>query len=151
MRHLHTSSAALLLAITATAWAGDIEPYPGAVQVNDASTTTRSQVIAELHEAQRLGLMMGSDGSYPPVAADHAVIAAGEGRVLRARVRAEALEASRLGLLGIGEADAPRSTTEQEALISAAGERAAGQERLTSQVAAALPVDGTNPRTETVR
>jgi hypothetical protein len=151
MRHVHSSSAALLLAVTASAWAGGIEPYPSAVQVKDVSNTTRSQVAAELHEAQRLGLMMGGDGSYPAVMASNTVIDAGEGRVLRARIHAEAAEANRLGLLSVGAADAPRATAEQEALISAAGEQAAGQVRLTSKVAAAPPVGETDVRIQPVR
>jgi hypothetical protein len=143
MKQVHLSSVALLLAVTTSAWAG-VEPYPEAVQGQDLSTRTRAQVIAELHEAIRLGQMY----DFPMMYAQTQLLASageragdvaasrGDQRQLRAKVSAEATEANRLGLLTSGEGDTPVATAEQEALIAAAGERATSHVKVARQVPA---------------
>jgi hypothetical protein len=133
MKLVLTTSAALLLSVTASAWAGvepypSIEPFPAAFVVEQASARTRPEVIAELHEAQRLGLMSGVDGDFVNVkasqeAGDAAMLGRDAG-AMRVKVRAETLEAARLGLLSVGEGNPPIATAEQEQLITAAGRRA---------------------------
>lgn len=127
MRKVHISAAALVLAVTTSAWAG-IEPYPEAVQGESVSTATRAQVVGELREAQRLGLMTSGDGSFPNVASGEGTgnssTVLGNGRELSVRIHAETIEAARLGLLGSGEGNPPIATAEQEKLIAAAGDHA---------------------------
>lgn len=166
MPRLHLCSSALLLAVSAGAYAGaydSIEPYPAALESPSASTVTRAQVIAELQEALRLGLIVHGEGALPvatpvqmtmivnagrraagyalvaeqaaEVQADDTVIVWGDARLLRAKVRAETIEAARLGLLSFGEGDPPVATAEQERQIAAAGRRAVEEARFGSSVA----------------
>lgn len=127
MRRVHCSAVALLLAVTTSAWAA-VEPYPTAVQGEDVSTKTRAEVIAELREAHRLGLMANVESDFPNVsvgAGSAQTFDGGGPRLSRARVHAETVEAGRLGLLNVGEGVPPVATAEQEELIAAAGRRAA--------------------------
>ena len=144
MGRVQICSAALLLGVSAGAWAG-VEPYPEAVIGPDASTKTRAQVVTELHEAIRLGKMYDFPSMYtdkvalgqarqeitsiaqPAARSDDTVVVWGDARVVRARVQAEAAEANRLGLLSFAEGDPPVATAAQEQLIAAAGQRAAEQ------------------------
>lgn len=126
MSQVHLSGFAVVLAVTTSAWAG-IEPYPAAVQVEAVSTATRSEVVAELHEAQQAGLMTSVDFEYPSY--QIGVESGDAGRASRARVHAETVEASRLGLLSVGESNAPAATAEQERLVVAAGQQAFDQAR----------------------
>lgn len=127
MKRVHLSGVALVLAVTTSAWAG-VEPYPAAVQVEEVSTKTRAEVIAELHEAQRLGLMTSVDGDFPSARfsqeSGDTVIVWGDARALRVKIHAETIEANRLGLISVGEGNPPVATAEQEELIAAAGRRA---------------------------
>lgn len=84
------------------------------------------------------GSAIAGGGPYP---VDEAPIA-GSGKT-RAEVIAEYKEAQRLGLTTVGEGDVPQGTPQQEALIAAAGQRAAEQERLaaTAKPRAAVPFD----------
>jgi hypothetical protein len=127
MKRVHLSGVALVLAVTTSAWAG-VEPYPAAVQVEEASTKTRSEVIAELHEAQRLGLMTSVERDFASARISQesgdTVIVWGDARAMRAKIHAETIEANRLGLLSVGEGNPPVATAEQEELIAAAGRRA---------------------------
>jgi hypothetical protein len=121
MSQVHLSSFAVVLAVTTSAWAG-IEPYPAAVQVEAASSRARSEVVAELQDAQRLGLMASVEFDFPSYKAS---LDSGEaGSASRARVHAETLEASRLGLLSVGESDAPVATAEQDRIVQTAGQLA---------------------------
>jgi len=125
MKRTHLPAAALLLAVTASAWA-DGGPYSPDIGYDPASSKTRAQVIAELHEAQRLGLMTSVDGDFPNVgvaAPSSATIV--EQRAVRAKVRAETREAARLGVLSIGEGGSTSATPQQQDAIAAAGRRAA--------------------------
>jgi hypothetical protein len=144
MGRVQICSAALLLGVSAGAWAG-VEPYPEAVIGPDVSTKTRAQVVTELHEAIRAGKMYDFPNMYadkvalaqarqeiartaqPAARSDDTVVVWGNARVVRARVQAEAAEANRLGLLSFAEGDPPVATAAQEQLISAAGQRAAEQ------------------------
>jgi len=158
MGRVQICSAALLLGVSAGAWAG-VEPYPEALIGPDASTKTRAQVVTELHEAIRLGNMYDLPNMYadkvalaqarqevtgtaqPAAHSDHAVVVWGDARVVRARVQAEAAEANRLGLLSFAEGDLPVATAAQEQLIAAAGQRAAEQVvRQISSPESAVPV-----------
>ena len=166
MTTVQICSTAVLLAVSAGAWAGTwdgIEPYPSAVQGEDVSTKTRAQVIAELHEAMRLGLIVNGERDFPvmtPVQvrmiaaageragghdlvaqghaatyADDVVVVWGNSRVVRVKIQAEASEANRLGLLSFGEGDPPIATAEQEQQIAAAGRRAVDALRVAENVA----------------
>jgi hypothetical protein len=145
MRRVHSCVSAVLLAVSATAWAG-IEPYPEAVIGESASTRSRAEVVAELHEAIRSGRMYDHPYMYADwqafaqsgsrsgdqtqaagqvaIGPDGAVVVWGDAREARVRIQAEAAEANRLGLLSVGEGDPPVATAEQEQLIAAAGRRA---------------------------
>jgi len=61
MRRVRICGAALLLAVAASARAG-FEPYPQAVQVEDAPARTRAQVVAELQQATREGRVTYGEG-----------------------------------------------------------------------------------------
>jgi len=127
MKRVQLSGGALLLAVTASAWAGG-GLYPADTGDTHASNRTRAQVVAEIHQAQRLGLMESVEGDFFPnveVSADP-----GDARELRARIHAETLEAGRLGLLSVGEGDPPVATAAQEQLIAAAGQRASTRARV---------------------
>lgn len=121
MSQVHLSGFAVILAVTTSAWAST-EPYPAAVQVEAVSTRTRSEVVAELREAQRLGLMASVEFSFP--AGNVKQEPDDAGRATRARVHAEALEASRLGLLSVGEGNASIATAEQDRQVVTAGQQA---------------------------
>jgi hypothetical protein len=144
MRRVHGCVSGLLLAISATAWAG-VEPYPEAITGPAVSTKTRAEVVAELQDAISRGRMYdlpymyadrvafaqssgaaGDVQSTTQVTAgpDGAVVVWGDARLARVRIQAEATEANRLGLLAFGEGDPPIATAEQEQLIAAAGRRA---------------------------
>lgn len=154
MKQVHSSSVALLLAVTTSAWAG-VEPYPEAVQGQHMSSMTRAQVITELHEAIRLGQMYDYPMMYAQTQklanageqAGGAVVSRGDQRQLRAKISAEAAEANRLGLLSSGEGDTPVATAAQEDLIAAAGERAASHVQVTRQVTVAQPGEAVDART----
>lgn len=144
MLRVQSCVSGLLLAVSATAWAG-VEPYPEAVIGPSVSTKTRAEVVAELHEAIRAGQMYdfpkmfadtrayAESGSVAAAGASSVtqdgdtVVVWGDARVVRARISAETQEANRLGLLAFGEGDPPIATAEQEALIAAAGRRAVSQ------------------------
>ena len=125
MKRTHLPAAVLLLAVTASAWA-DGGPYSPDIGYDPASSKTRAQVIAELQEAQRLGLMTLLDGDFVNLkvtekAGDTIV----DQRVLRVQIRAETQEAARLGLLSNGEGGSTFATPQQQEMIAAAGRRAA--------------------------
>jgi hypothetical protein len=61
MTRVRICGAALLLAVSAAAQAG-FEPYPQAVQVEQPSTKTRAQVVAELQEAIHEGRITYGEG-----------------------------------------------------------------------------------------
>lgn len=156
MKQVHLSSVALLLAVTTSAWAA-VEPYPEAVQGQDMSTKRRAQVIAELHEAIRLGQMYDFPMMYAQTQllanagerAGAVAVSRGDQRQLRAQVSAGATEANRLGLLTSGEGDTPVATAEQEALIAAAGEQAASHvQEAARQVTVAQPAEAVDSWTE---
>jgi hypothetical protein len=126
MRRIHSSAIAAVLAITSSAWAGS-GPYSADTDVDPAPGKTRSAVVAELHEAQRLGLMSNSESDFPTIRVGGAsanTFSAGDPRTVRARLHAEAVEAGRLGVLNSGEGNPPIATASQEELIAAAGRRA---------------------------
>ncbi len=142
MRRVHSCVPGLLLAVSATAWAS-VEPYPEAITGPAASTRTRAEVLAELHQAIRSGEVsdfphlyadkqaLAEERSQAGVAAqaadvdpDGTVVVWGDSRLMRAKIQAEAAEANRLGLVSVGEGNPPTATAEQELLIAAAGRRA---------------------------
>ena len=125
MKRVRLSGVALLLAVTTSAWANG-GPYSPGIGSDQASSKTRVQVIAELQEAQRLGLMTLLDGDFvnlkvTETAGDTIV----DQRVLRVQIRAETQEAARLGLLSNGEGGSTFATPQQQEMIAAAGRRAA--------------------------
>jgi len=144
MKRVHLSAIALVLAVSTSAWAGDGQ-YPTDAGYGQASSKTRSQVIAELHEAQRLGLVSSGDNdfSYFQVGAQNGdtAIAGDDSRVLRAKIRAETREEEKLGLLNLGDGNPPIATAQQEQLISVAGEQAASQARVAQQRTVARPTN----------
>jgi hypothetical protein len=139
--------AAVLLAVAANARA-DGEMYPPLAVDEGVPVKTRAQVVAELQQAIRLGLMVEGAHDFPAVSpaqdrmiaraggqaagddqaiardADDVVVVWGDPRAMRTRIQAEAAEANRLGLLSVGEGDPPIATAEQEKMISDAGRRA---------------------------
>lgn len=127
MKRVHLSGVALVLAVTTSAWA-DGGPYSPDIGYDHASSKTRAEVMGELHEAQRLGLLTSVDSDFPSVKASQesgdTVIVWGDARAMRAKIHAETIEANRLGLLSVGEGNSPVATAEQEELIAAAGRRA---------------------------
>lgn len=130
MTRVQLSSVALMLAASTVAWAdGGAYPPPYPVSA-DVAGKTRAQVIAELHEAQRLGLVTPVDGDFVSVkVAEQGRDAIADQRVLRVQVRAETQEAARLGLLGNGEGGSTFATPQQQEMIAAAGRRAADDAR----------------------
>jgi hypothetical protein len=148
--------AAVLLAASANAGAGG-GLYPPLAFDEGISIKTRAQVIAELHEAIRLGAMQEGERDFPAVTSaqsraiaraveraggeeaaqqavaaypDDVIVVWGDPRVIRTRIQAEAAEANRLGLLSFGEGDPPVATSEQEQMIAAAGRRAVDRLRV---------------------
>lgn len=100
--------------------------YPEPYLWQGESGKSRAEVIAEMEEAKRLGqFTLGDDG--PSFLSNQA-----QGKS-RAEVVAELEEAQRLGLLSSGDGNVPVATAEQEALIAAAGRRAAKQLQVASQ------------------
>ena len=158
MKLTYACSTALLLAVTTSAWAGGAL-YPASTDVAGRSPVTRSQVIAEWQESHRLGLDSVGEGDYPTAttAQLNSITAAGERtagqssasmqrtaapapdvamtmadqRTAGLRVRAELAEAQRLGLMNNGENGPNLSTPAQETMITAAGQRAVEEERIT--------------------
>jgi chromosome condensin MukBEF MukE localization factor len=125
MKRVHLPGVALLLAVTTSAWA-DGGPYSPDIGYDQASSKTRAQVVAELQEAQRLGLMASADGDFLNVGvADRSNATIVDQRVVRAKVRAETQEAARLGVLSNGEGGSTFATPQQQEMIAAAGRRAA--------------------------
>jgi predicted RNase H-like HicB family nuclease len=125
MTRVQLSSIALMLAASTFAWAdGGSYPAPYAGSA-DVAGKTRAQVIAELQEAQRLGLMTRVDGDFVSL---HVTESAGETvvdqRASRTQVRAETQEAARLGLLRNDEGGSLVATPRQQEMIAAAGHRA---------------------------
>ncbi len=90
------------------------------------SSTTRTQVKAELSQAQRLGQVSAGEEPWrfvnPPMAAANT----------RARVVAELREAQRLGAVSVG-GKYPLATPEQERLITLAGVRALEEPAMASR------------------
>lgn len=134
MNRIHLLVVPLLLGMSAAAWAGG-GLYPSTSQA--PSTKTRAEVVAELREAQRLGLMSTVEATIPSyqageVGPDGVFIVWGDRyqAVLRAKVRAETKMAASFGLLNFGEGDPPIATAEQEHLIYEAGQRAAERARM---------------------
>ena len=150
MGRVRVCVAAVLLAASANAGAGG-GLYPPLAIDEGISTKTRAQVVAELHEAIRLGAMQEGERDFPTITAaqnraiarageradggevaqraiadypDDVIVVWGDPRVVRTRIQAEAAEANRLGLLSFGEGDPPVATSEQEQMIAAAGRRA---------------------------
>jgi Domain of unknown function (DUF4148) len=123
MKATQSIVAMFVLSAAGAAFAGG-GPYPEPA-IPESGSVSRAQVISELREAQRLGLMIVGERDVP---ADprHQVAATKS----RAQVIAELREAQRLGLLNFGEGDAPVATAEQERLIADAGRRAAEPTRL---------------------
>lgn len=145
MKRVQLSGGALLLAVTASAWAGG-GLYPADTGDMHASSKTRAQVVAEIHEAQRLGLIDSVDGDFFPNV--EVSVDPGDARELRAKIHAETLEAGRLGLLSVGEGDPPVATAAQEALIAAAGQQASSRARVARQEAIAQPGNAVDAWTE---
>jgi len=84
-----------------------------------------AEVIADLHEAQRLGLMSNAESGLPNVgAAGDGHTFGGDPGVVRTRTHAETVEAGRLGILSFGEGDPRVATASQETMITAAGRQA---------------------------
>jgi hypothetical protein len=124
MTRVQVSSIALMMAVSTCAWAEGVYPtvYAGSA---DVAGKARSQVIAELHEAQRLGLTTRVDGDFVNVkATEQSGDMIVDQRVLRAEVRAEAQESARLGLNRNGEGGSNIATPQQQEMIAAAGRRA---------------------------
>jgi predicted RNase H-like HicB family nuclease len=97
--------------------------YPEPYLWQSESGKSRAEVIAEMDEAKRLGqFRLGDDGP--------SFLANVKASKSRAEVVAELEEAQRLGLLSVGDGELPVATAEQEALIAAAGRRAAEQLRV---------------------
>jgi len=161
MKQTYTCSAALLLAVTTTAWAGG-GLYPPATDFAGTSTVTRAQLVAEMQESHRLGLDVVGDGDVPVAStaqlrlieaagerasghspapalrsaapAHHAAMAAADHRARSVRVRAELAEAYRLGLMTSGESGPLITSAEQETMITAAGQRAVDGQRISMHV-----------------
>lgn len=112
-------AAGFMGATSASADGPYLYPYHGfAPESAETSKTTRAEVVADLREAQRLGLISTGEAGFrfaEPAAANAKP---------RIQVVAELREAQRLGLVSIGEGDVPISTAEQERLIAVAGLRA---------------------------
>lgn len=104
---------------------GDTYPLPA---IPESAPTSRAQVIAELREAQRLGMTIVGERDVPSDPQHQVAFTK-----TRAQVLAELREAQRLGLTSFGEGDVPVATAEQERLIADAGRRAAEPSRLAEQ------------------
>ena len=106
----------LLVSALALAAAGSAFAAEGTQEFTNQtlSTKSRADVVAELHAAQKAGLIASGEVSRAPFA---------ESTLPRARVAAEAREAQRLGVIGSGEI-LPVATPMQLDQIQAAGDRA---------------------------
>jgi hypothetical protein len=109
------SVVAVLVFASGAAFAGG-GPYPLPAIPESGPSQTRSQVLADLHEAQRMGLTIVGERDIPSKFS--------ASTTTRAQVVAEMREAQRLGLLNFGEGDVPVASPEQEKLIADAGRRA---------------------------
>ncbi len=116
MKAIHALTSVLAISVAGAAFAGG-GPYPEPAVPTVESTKSRAEVMAEAREANRLGLLT--------VGEEDVRVADFEPTKSRAEVVAETFEAQRLGLLTVGEEDIRVATAEQEALIFAAGRRAA--------------------------
>lgn len=143
MRRVHSCVPGLLLAVSASAWAGG-GFYPPLAVEDGVATRTRAEVVAELHDAIRVGRMYDfplmyadkqalaeaqsqvaeASGQASVANAADVIVVWGDARVMRTKIQAEAAEANRLGLLAFGEGDPPIATAEQEQMIAVAGRRA---------------------------
>jgi len=137
MKHVQFSTIAAMLAVTTSAWAAGIEPYPESELGPEISTKTRSEVISEVQEAVRQGKLTIGEDDFPritlePQTGDMATAKLNDA-VLRTRVRAETNEAGRLGLLSVGDPTIPIATAEQEESIAEAG-RIAAEALVSAQV-----------------
>jgi Spy/CpxP family protein refolding chaperone len=120
IKHVRSLAALTLAAAAATAVAQEATPAPEID--NFVSTKSRTQVIAELLEAQRAGRIARNDFEEQRLA-----FADFKSTKTRAQVIAETREAIRLGLVARNEFDYnnPRLPTQGELeLIRLAGERA---------------------------
>jgi len=136
MNRAHLLTIPVLLAVSASAWAGG-GLYPATAETQ--STKSRAEVVAELREAQRLGYMSTVETPFPTYRAGDAI--PGEAFIvwgdrdtrealLRVKIRAETRMAAKFGLLSFGEGDPPIATAEQESLIAAAGKEAVERARM---------------------
>jgi hypothetical protein len=123
MKATQSIVAMFVLSAAGAAFAGG-GPYPDPA-FPESVPVSRAQVIAELREAQRLGLMSFGEGNVP---SDPRLEVAST--KTRAQVIAELREAQRLGLMNFGEGNVPVATPAQERLITEAGRRAAEPTRL---------------------
>ena len=114
-----------MLTASTFAWAdGGAYPAPYADSA-DVAGKTRAQVIAELHEAQRLGLMTRVEGDFVSLqVTERAGETVVDQAASRTQVRAETQEAARLGLLRNDEGGLLIATPKQQEMIAAAGRRA---------------------------
>ena len=124
MTRVQLSSIALMLAASTFAWAdGGAYPAPYADSA-DVAGKTRAQAVAELHEAQRLGLMTRVEGDFVSLQlTERAGETVADQAASRTQVRAETQEAARLGLLRNDEAGSLVATPQQQEMIAAAGHR----------------------------
>ncbi len=132
MKSARVLSIATLMSVAGAAFAGGGPVhYPGDflfVPGDRAKPVDRAQIVAELREAQRLGLIsLGEADSN--IRAPQPV-----STKTRAQVVAELREAQRLGLVNVGgEGDIPIATAAQERMIVAAGLRAVEQSKLAAR------------------
>lgn len=120
-------SVAILLGLSGVASASEPTigegPYPAEPDVS--SVTSRAEVVFELRQAQRLGLI-----SIGEADSDLDALQLVSNKT-RAQVIAELREAQRLGLVNAGgEGDAPMTSAAQERQIIEAGVRAREQSRV---------------------
>jgi hypothetical protein len=130
MKSARILSVSFLIGVSTVVAAGEIPvgegPYPP--EPKSVSTTSRAQVVGELREAQRLGLISVGEADSNVVALQPASVKT------RAQVIAELREAQRLGLVNVGgEGDTPVATAAQEQLIVEAGVRALEQPRVAAR------------------
>lgn len=122
MKATQSIVAILVLSAAGAAFAGG-GPYPEPA-IPESGPMSRAQVIAELRDAQRLGLVTVGEGDIPSDPRHQVATKT------RAQVVAELREAQRLGLISVGEEDVPVATPAQERLIAEAGRLAAERTRL---------------------
>jgi hypothetical protein len=126
MKATQSIVAMFVLSAAGAAFAGGgLYPLPA---VPESGSTSRAQVIAEMRDAQRLGLMNVGEGDVPSDPRHQVAVTK-----TRAQVIAELREAQRLGLTNFGEGDVPVATAAQERLIADAGRRAAEPTRIAEQ------------------